>query len=198
MTSPTWLRIIVAVLILFGVGAAFLSIWWGPLPLHAAGNLAVVLSLAVLIVYAYHTFLLARDAWTPSASFVLRALPNDPYHFAFLLQNHSKLSLNCWCNLNATIYGQPVASDGFYGGKSSFDLQPFGSAMGHFNVRDLLAKSNRTIEEMRANASVDSTRQQLRLNIDFWYNPVGVTTPTHNVPQPHYFDFRNEVIVADF
>jgi hypothetical protein len=71
-------------------------------------NFALILTLAAVLVYVYYTYLLAKDAWTPSASFVLEAYADDPYHFAFLIWNHSKVSLNYWCNLNATIYGQAV------------------------------------------------------------------------------------------
>lgn len=71
-------------------------------------NFALILTLAAVLVYVYYTYLLAKDAWTPSASFALEAYPNDPYHFAFLIRNHSKVSLKCWCNLNSTVYGQVV------------------------------------------------------------------------------------------
>jgi len=196
--NPTWLNVLVVAFLALGVGAALLAIKCGPLVLQGAANLAVVLTLAVLLVYAYHTYLIAKEGWTPSAAFVLKPYPSDPYHFAFLLQNHSKVSLQCWCNLNATVYGQPVALDGFYGGKSSFDLQPFGASMGHFDLHDILTKANRSVEEMKQKAVTEDTRSQLRLEVEFWYNSLGSTSAVRNVKQPHYFDFTHELLVADF
>ena len=198
MKNPTWLNVLVISLIVLAIGAALLSIKWGPHFLQQVANCAVILTLAVLLVYAYHTYLLARDAWTPSAAFVLSPYPSEPYHFAFIVQNHSKLSLQCWCNLNATVYGQPVALDGFYGGKSSFDLQPFGSSIGHFDLRNILSNTNRTVEELKQKACSSDTKRQLRLEIDFWYNSLGSKSAVRNVKQPHYFDFTHEVMVADF
>jgi hypothetical protein len=198
MKNPCWLNLVVICLVALGIGAAVVSIVCGPQALQVITNLAVVLTLAVLIIYAYHTYLLAKDAWTPSAAFVLEPYPSHPYHFLFLLQNHSKVSLQCWCNLNATVYGQPVALDGFYGGKTSFDLQPFGVATGHFDLSDILCKANRTVEEMKHKASPSDTKQQLRLEIEFWYNAFGSTSAVRNVKQPHYFDFVRDAMVADF
>ena len=96
------------------------------------------------------------------------------------------------------MYGQPVALDGFYGGKTSFDLQPFGVANGHFDLNDILMKASRTVEEMKLKTGTSDVREQLRLEIQFWYNAFGSESMVHNVMQPHYFDFKQDMMVADF
>lgn len=134
----------------------------------------------------------------PSASFALKADPNDPYHFSFLIQNHSEVSLNCWCNLNATVYGQAISLGGFYSGQSSFDLQPFSVGTGHFNIRDILRQANRTPEELKQRVASSNPKEQLYLNIELWYNPLGENLVIRNPRQPHYFDFAHDVLLADF
>lgn len=198
MKVPKLLRIAICVIVVSGfVGLGF-RLYGKCQILGDIASFALILTLAVLLAYAYYTYLLARDTWTPSASFVLQALPNDPYHFGFYIQNYSKVSLNCWCNLNATVYGQAVSLGGFYSGQSSFDLQPFGSVRGHFDIRKILAKANRNLQEMKQSAASSDPKEQLYLNIEFWYNRICEKSVTRNPRQPHYFDFARDVIVADF
>ncbi len=209
MGIPIWLLVLILLFVIGGMWG-FVSALGGPSGLVAVitapgsnilqhvANLAIVLTLAAVLVYVYYTYLLAKEAWTPSAAFALQRYPDEPYHFALILSNHSKLSLHCWCRLNAKVYGQLVSLGGFYDAEHSFDVQPFGAAMGHFKIADLLAKANRTIEAMRQETPTSGMKDRLYLNIDFWYTPVGSKKETRNPRQPHYFDFNRDVMVADF
>jgi len=199
MKAPVWLKVTIGFLVLAGFAGFVCSIRAQSEVLKRLADLTLVLTLAVLILYSYYTYLIARDTWTPSASFAIVPLDDSPYHFAFVIRNHSKLSLCCWCKLNATVYGQPVPLDGFYGGKTSFDVQPFGISNGHFDTQgDILARVNRTLEEMKEKARGTETKRQLYLDIEFWYHSYGSThSEVHNPKQPHYFDFaRNRMIAA--
>ena len=191
---PKWLKVLLVFLLVLSIVSVAIKIICN----IDISVFALFLSLAALIVYAYYTYLIAKDAYTPSASFAIQPYINDPFHFAFILQNHSKVSLNCWCKLNPTVYNQQIDLDKFYGGKTSFDLQPFGNAMGHFDIRDILAKSERALEEMQSKYKKEDVKKQLYLNIEFWYNPVGVNNKFENPKQPHFFDFKRNLIVADF
>jgi hypothetical protein len=91
-----------------------------------------------------------------------------------------------------------VDLDNFYGGKSSCDIQPYGDPCGHFDIQDILAKANLTIKEMKQKAISAKPKEQLHLDIEFWYTPVGAKNETHNPRQPHYFDFNRDKLVADF
>ena len=198
MKPPKWLWTLIITLVVLdfiGLGLNFFS---EHRVLGDIANFSLVLTLAMLLVYAYYTYLLAKEAWTPSASFALKTDPNNPYHFAFLIKSYSKVSLECWCNLNPTVYGQAVSLAGFYGGQSSFDLQPFGTVNGVFCIEDILSKTNRTLKEMDEMAGSGHGKEQLYLDIEFWYNPIGTNSVTRNPRQPHYFDFTRRVIVADF
>ena len=202
MNLPKWLWAIIIILLLLGVvglvGSGF-KIFIEYQILENIVNFSLVLTLVAVLFYVYYTYTLAKEAWTPSASFTLiKARPDDPYHFIFLLRNHSKFSLECWCNLNAAVDGQAVSLGGFYSGQSSFDLQPFGISNGHFDIREILAKANCDLQGVKKNTKHNNIKKQLYLNIEFWYNPIGTDKKNHNPLQPHYFDFTNDVLVADF
>jgi len=198
MKIPKWLWWIISVLLLCGILGLIVNNISENQVLKGLGDFALILTLIAVIIYVYFTYMLAKDTWLPSASFLLKPYPNDPYHFAFFVQNHSKVSLNCWCNLNATVYGQSVTLGNFYSGESSFDLQPFGAAHGHFDIKDLLVKAGKTLEEIKKLAPSSNVKEQLYLNIDFWYSPIGSKEITHNPFQPHYFDFNRDIMVMDF
>jgi hypothetical protein len=123
----------------------------------------------------------------------------DPFVFLFLIQNHSRASLNCWCRLNAKVCGRPVELKGFYAGKSSFDVQPLGVANGWFSVRELLAKGGLTPDEAEKKIAEHGVKGILYLEIEFWYARAGSPRgAVHNPKQPHFYDFERHAMVADF
>lgn len=161
-------------------------------------DLALILTLVVIILYVYYTYLIAKLTWFPSAALSLNQSENDPYLIIPFLYNYSKLSLKCKCNLNASVCGQPVSLEGFYSGESSFDLQPLFRGRGNFDIKELVAKAGLTVERLEKKANDKNFKQQLYLNVDFWYGPVGSEVIIQNVKQPYYFDFRTKKLVLDF
>lgn len=199
MKVPLWLTSLVTLLVLLGALSFICALRAQSNLLDHVADFALVLTLAALIIYSYYTYLIAKDAWTPSASFAIVQVPGSHHHFLFLIQNHSKMSLRCWCRLNPSVYGQQVELDAFYGGQTSFDVQPFGTAQGHFDLAtDILTKVGRTPQEMRQKVAPADIKRQLYLDIEFWYQPYGSSQVYKNVKQPHYFDFSSELLVADF
>jgi len=175
-----------------------MSFFFESSPLGNVGNFALMLTLVGLLCYVYYTYVLAKDTMTPSASFTLQHLPNDSFHFRFIIHNHSRLSLRCWCNLNLTVCGDPISLEGFYGGQSSFNVQPFGTANGHFDLRDYIRVAGETIQNLVSTTRPQNLQSQLRMDIDFWYVSVGSGVIVHNPRQPYYFDFIRREIVLDF
>ena len=86
MKNPSWLNLVVICIILLGIVAAVVSSICNTQALQMVTNLAIILTLAVLIIYAYHTYILAKDTCTPSASFALGPYQSNPYHFFFYLR----------------------------------------------------------------------------------------------------------------
>ena len=177
------------------VGLAFFI--FKPDLLQSYASLALIFTLSAVIVYVFYTYRLAEEAWRPSANFAILPLPADPYHFLFLIQNHCKLSLKCWCNLNLSINNQAIPLEGFYGGKTSFNVQPYVTAQGHFDLREYLAIANLNINQMKGLVTNSNVTQQLRMNVQFWYKPHHGGKRVDNVLQPQYFDFQRDILVAD-
>lgn len=198
MKIPTLLWVLIVLLVLSGLFGLCLRFFTEYRILGDIADFGLITTLVAVILYVYYTYLLAKEARTRSASFTLVSVPDNPYHFIFLISNHIKHSLHCWCKLNSTVYGQQVILDKFYGGESPFDVQPFVVANGHFDVKDILAKANRTTEKMKQKAGSANLKEQLYMNIEFWYSPIGTNIVIHNPRQPHYFDFNLHRLVADF
>jgi hypothetical protein len=199
MKIPRWLLAIIILIIFLGFTGFFVEFFSEYRFLSSISSLALILTLAVVSIYAYYTYLLAKDAWTPSASFMLKQFEDDPYHFHFIIKNNSKVSLSCWCDLNIKVFNKEVSLGGFYGGQSSFDLQPYGIGLGHFNIRDILTKENFKLEDMKRIIKDSDVKEALYFDIEFWYYPIdNKELLVRNPNQPHYFDFSKDIIVTDF
>lgn len=195
---PRWLKLLFTFFLLLAIISLFDSPFGKYNIPFQLTDFALILTLAILIIYTYFTYSIAKEAWTPSASFALEQTRDDLYHFRFILKNHSKVPLECWCKLNASIYGKSVSIGGFYNGESSFDLQPFAQSSGYFGLSKIIKKANLNIEDLEKKANDENYKKQLYLDIEFWYNPKGSGNVIENPKQPHFFDFRRKIMVADF
>ena len=110
----------------------------------------------------------------------------------------SKIRINTDCNLNVTIEDKSIALEGFYGCKSSFDLQPFGLATGNFTIEDILVKAKTNIESMKKKANADNVKKLLYFKIDFKYSAIDKKETYSNPIQPYYFNFTTNSLVMDF
>ena len=166
--------------------------------LWAVADIALVITLVAVVFYVYYTYLLAKETWTPSASFQFKQKRTDVFHFDFSIKSYSKSSLECWCNLNATVNGKPVSLTGFYANQSPVLLQPFGEFDGHFDIRPLLAQVNYTINQMKKEYEENNKKGQLYFDIEFYYSPIGQKKKVHNPTQPYFFDFDRLMLIKDF
>ena len=162
-------------------------------------NVALILTLATLALYTFYTYKIAKEAWTPVASFNMEPNTVFPYIVYFQIRNHSKFPLECWCNINPSICGQSVQMEGFYGEKSSWTLVPFGAGTGHFEIPKILEKVGKTVHDMKQMAGIDDVKEQLSFKVAFYYYPVGKKMEKISYPvQPYYFDFVHDALVLDF
>ncbi|MCJ7458378.1 MAG: hypothetical protein MUP17_05245 [candidate division Zixibacteria bacterium] len=190
--------LIVAIVLLLGMGVIglLLKILNNFEPLRDFADFALVLTLAALLAYVYFTYLLAKDAWTLSSSFILEPLPNDPYHYLFIISNPSKHTIDCWCNLHAHVLEKPVALSGFYNGEWPFTVQPMSGARGHFDIRGILEKAGCVLEDIEEMENGTPTEKLLTLDIEFWYHPSANKNLIQRPPQQHYyFDFSRKIMV---
>ncbi|MFH0951802.1 MAG: hypothetical protein V1838_01285 [Patescibacteria group bacterium] len=159
----------------------------------------LILTFIALLIYAYYTYLIAKDAWSPSASFYFQPHLGNQYYYDFFITNHSKLSLQCWCKLNATLNNQIINLGGFYSGESSFDVQPFAKVKGHFAIKYFLDKTSFTFDELEKIDNYRDLKNGLHLNIEFWYNPIqNKKDKIKNPSQPYFYDFKRKMFIAKF
>lgn len=182
-----------------GFGGFFFKLATGCNLLADIASLALILTLAVLILYTYYTYKIASEAWIPVASFSMERGQTIPYDVSFTIWNHSKFSLECWCKLNPSVCGQNVEMEGFYGEKSSWTLLPFSAVRGHFEISRILEKVGRTIQEMKEMSGTVDVKEQLYFRVVFYYYPVSRKRgKVSNPVQPYYFDFVRGTLVSDF
>ncbi len=198
MKLPKSLIAAIVLLLSMGVIGLLLKIFNNFEPLRDFADFALVLTLAALLAYVYFTYLLAKDAWTLSSSFILEPLPNDPYHLLFIINNPSKHTVDCWCNLHALVLDKPVSLGGFYNGEWPFTVQPMSGARGHFDIRGILEKAGHVLEDIEDMEYGTSTEKLLTLDIEFWYHPSANKSLIQRPPRQHYyFDFSRRIMVLD-
>ena len=212
MKIPIILWIIAPIFAIFGTVGAILKIKYDLVLLEIFTNWSLIITLLVVIFYVYFTYKIASNDWTPSARFTVYPDKKNPLIIIFSIQNHCKNSLECWCNINATVYGKPVSLNGFYGGEHPWRLQPHGIVHGNFKIEEILEKLNYNIKNIKSESNFNNHKEQLYLNIQLWYMPIDIRFKkdkskaryTHlqrhyiiNPDQPHYYDFRDFTLVLD-
>lgn len=169
-------------------------------------NLAIIITLIVLIYYVYYTYLIAKEAWTPCASFFLSA--DGPSDISTELINHSKIGLRCWCKINPKIAGKKVKLGGYYGGKCLKHLQPLASSTkSSFRIQeDILdkAEARETMSDMkektrdRKQKTNDTNKEeQLTFDVEFWYKTINGDERYDSPPQKYHYDFTHGTVILD-
>jgi hypothetical protein len=200
---PTRLKVVLIIFLVFGLTSFFLRSYssgeWQISNTIAKGlaDLALWLTLAALVYYVYFTYLLARDAWSFNAAFAIVLISTG--HYWFLVTNRSKQMLECWCDLHATVLGQPALLGGFYSGQHPMLVQSDTIAQGHFKIEDILQTVNQNMASMRTLAEQGGLMTNLlRLEVEFWYYPVGQKRMSRRTPiMAHYYDFLDNKLVYD-
>lgn len=98
-----------------------------------------ILTLLGLGVYAYFTYLIAKDSYKPFVSFTL--IPYLGSHLNFSVVNKSKVEVEVFGKLWSKINNEYFDfKEGFYGNGHSWILQPFTEGFGHFNLMEITNK----------------------------------------------------------
>ena len=152
-------------------------------------------TIVILVFYVYYTYLIAKESSIPCASYIIEKLPNTNSHYLFFISNHSKMSIRCWCNLNLSIDGNLIDIKGFYGGKTPFDIQPFGQMRGNFDLDEFLkiGKYSAGIED------IFEERKRIKLDVEFWYSLMNDDNKIYrNINQKYYYSDFGRMLIADY
>ena|SRR3989344_5659216 len=145
-----------------------------------------LLSLVVFIVYAYFTYLIAKDTFTPFVSFNLKKIKKSLIEFRML--NRSKVESEVlgvvWTKIDGILFKH---NRGFYGNKSNWILQPFTQVNGNFNLEDLTNERGIKIKDFLEMKSINS----IIFNMKIKYRRIGKRKWIETSPQKYLYNFKN-------
>jgi hypothetical protein len=160
--------------------------------LEIAKFILSILTLLVLSIYAYFTYLIAKDVNEPFLSFTLNQ--HSLTHLGFSVVNKSKVEVEIFSKLKAKInnkFFEPKG--GFYDNKTSWILQPFTEGKGHFNLKDLVDSNGIRLEDLMQEGEISSLKFTLRIR----YRKVGSNKWKKSSPQPYAYNFNNNEFWLD-
>jgi hypothetical protein len=142
------------------------------------------LTFIALVIYAYFTYLIAKDTQEPFVSFVLIQLKFS--HINFRLTNRSKVEVEVlsklWLKINGEIF---QFKKGFYADDTNWILQPFTEGGGHFDLKNLKNSKGLSLEEFVKKNKIDS----INFNLQITYRKVGSKKWKKSSPQNYVFRF---------
>ena len=120
------------------------------------------LSFGALVIYAFLTYLIAKDIYNPLVSFSLKQVQLS--HLGFSMINKSKVEIEVfgklWCKIQGELFD---FKGGFYGDGKHWILQPFTEGFGHFDLKNLTNKDGISLEEFRKKNKVPSIEFNLQI-----------------------------------
>lgn len=157
---------------------------------------ALVLTFGSLVLYTYYTRRLAQADYEPLASFWLARGEENPLRINFMIDNHCKRPLDCWCEIEATVEKQRFALSGFYGKEYPFYVQPFLRANGNFNIeKNIVKRAGYNIEKLEEMESRTGMKP-IHLKIMFGYGVRGGNIKWI-APVYYYFSVQEKKLVLD-
>jgi hypothetical protein len=167
--------------------------------LDLLSSFALIATFCVLMLYTLYTYRLAADSYRPLASFWLSAAGEKSTTVLFVIGNHCKRPLDCWCRLDATVVAVPhreITVPGFYKSEFPFYVQPFQNANGVFDIeRDIANRAGLSLDDLVA-TEAQCGRASIHLKIRFGYGPTA-SEPEWLAPVYYYYSATLRRLVLD-
>lgn len=142
------------------------------------------LSFGALVIYAYLTYLIAKDIYNPLVSFSLKQIEFS--HVSFTMVNKSKVEVEVfgklWYKSGNELFG---FKDGFYGDKKHWILQPFTEGFGHFDLKNLTNEKGINLDTFVKKKLISS----INFNLQIKYRKVGRKRWIKTSPQNFIYNF---------
>jgi len=146
------------------------------------------LSFGALVIYAYLTYLIAKDIYNPLVSFNLKQI--ELSHLGFSMVNKSKVEVEVfgklWSNVENEIF---EFKTGFYGDEKHWILQPFTEGHGHFYLKDLKNKERIKLDTFVKKNKIPS----INFNMQIKYRKVGRRKWKKTSPQNFIYNFKENL-----
>ena len=158
-----------------------------------------VLTFIVLIIYAYCTYLIAKDVYVPFVSFSFKQISisptsKSPSHISFNMLNKSKVEVEVFGKLWSKVEDKLFEGQGgFYGNGYSWILQPFTEGFGHFELRGFNNKEGIELGKFVKTNKIPS----IKFNFQIKYRKVGSKKWKKSSPQKYAYNFDKELLWLD-
>jgi len=147
-----------------------------------------IFTFVALVIYAYFTYLIAKDTYEPFVSFTL--IPYIGSHINFSLTNKSKIEVEVFGKLWAKIDNEYFYfKEGFYGNKHSWVLQPFTEGDGHFDLMEISNKSGIKLKDFIQENNVSSSNFFFQIK----YRKLGSRNWKKSFAQKFFYDFDKNI-----
>lgn len=146
-----------------------------------------ILTLIGLGIYAYFTYLIAKDTQEPFISFILTQIEDSHTHFS--MTNKSKVEVEVlsklWTKVNNQIF---QFRNGFYADDTNWIIQPFTTGGGHFFIKDLTNDDGVNLEDYLSQINLNS----IDFNLQIKYRKVGSRNWKKSSPQNYIYNFETK------
>jgi len=156
--------------------------------LAIANFILSVLTFIALVLYAYFTYLIAKDVYEPFVSFAFSQISNS--HLRFDLVNKSKTEVEVygklWSKINNRLF---EFKEGFYGNGHPWILQPFTAGNGHLELKNLVNEEGKRLAHLIKSEDISS--------MDFFfqikYRKIGGAKWKKSTPQKFAYNFKKNL-----
>ena len=154
-----------------------------------------ILTFITLVIYAYFTYLIAKDVYEPFVSFMFNQIPissssPSPSHLGFNIINKSKVEVEVFGKLWSKIEGELFEfKGGFYGNGHPWILQPFTEGHGHFELQDITNPNDIKLSDFLKKKKIS----QLEFLFQIKYRKIGGNKWKKTLPQKFIYNFENKL-----
>lgn len=150
-----------------------------------------VLTFVTLVIYAYFTYLIAKDVYEPFVSFYFSQIPvspssPSPSHLGFSMVNKGKVEVEVlgklWSKVNKELF---EFKEGFYGNEHSWILQPFTEVHGHFELKEIVNRKGIKLMDFLKKNKLSS----LEFIFQIKYRKIGGSKWKISSPQKFIYNF---------
>ena len=144
-------------------------------------------ALIALIIYAYYTYLIAKDVNEPFVSFSFHQIIPWSSHLEFHIVNKSKVEVESfgklWVKKNKHFL---EFEKGFYGNGHAWILQPFTDNNGHLELKDLVNQEKIKLSNLIEEGNISSIEFFFQIK----YRKTGSIKWKKSSPQKFAYDFK--------